>query len=170
MAEQKPDASAPGDRRPAPPRRRTMTAVGSLTPRIAGRSFARRGFDEPALLARWDQVVGDWLAGFTVPERLVRGDLTVRVGSGALAPELQHLAPQLIERINGFFGYAAVTRLRVVQGPVPRRPAVAPPPPPPLDPEQEAALATRLAPIEDGDLRESLARLGRVLAARTRGS
>ena len=31
------------------------------------------------------------------------------------ATELQHLEPQVLERINGFFGYAAVKRLRLIQ-------------------------------------------------------
>jgi hypothetical protein len=45
------------------------------------------------------------------------GTLHVRV-TGPFALELQHLTPQVIERINGFFGYAAVGRLALIQGPV----------------------------------------------------
>ena len=43
----------------------------------------------------------------------------------ASAPEIQHRAPQLLERINGFFGYGAVARLALVQGPPLRPPAPA---------------------------------------------
>src|SRR5205823_482287 len=47
--------------------------------------------------------------------------LTVR---GAHAPMMQHIAPEIVEWVNRFFGYAAVARLQIRQGdiakPVPR--------------------------------------------------
>ena len=46
--------------------------------------------------------------------------LTVRV-DGPLALELQHAAPQILERVNGFVGRRAITELRIVQGPLPKR-------------------------------------------------
>ena len=46
------------------------------------------------------------------------GVLKLRAAPGA-ALELQHRAPLIIERINLFFGRAAVTRLALVQGPLP---------------------------------------------------
>jgi hypothetical protein len=43
--------------------------------------------------------------------------LTIRV-EGAMALELQHLAPQIIDRLNGYYGHAAIGRLNIIQGPV----------------------------------------------------
>jgi hypothetical protein len=71
--------------------------------------------------------------------------------------ELQHLAPQLIGRINTAMGQALVQRLRFVQAalPPPRR---APPPPAPVAlPEK---LSAALDGVEDPELRAALARLG----------
>ncbi len=78
--------------------------------------------------------------------------------------ELQHRAPLLIERVNAFFGRLVVTRLVLVQGPLP------------LDSASSEAglrspaycgmdrLHSRLSGIADPQLREALARLGRAVA------
>lgn len=84
----------------------------------------------------------------------------MRVAPG-LAPEVQHRSPVIIERINGFFGYRAVARLVLVQGPPVRRTGrPAPPRLRPLRPEERGALDRRLAGIDDPTLREALRRLG----------
>ena len=56
------------------------------------------------------------------------GTLILRV-RGSFAIELQHMAPQLLERINGYLGYGAVARLKFEQGrlPRPKPPALAEP-------------------------------------------
>lgn len=148
-------------------------ALSALLPRIAGKALRERGFDTAAIVTDWPAIVGELLASETVPEKLVRprgansgGTLHIRV-NGAFATELQHLEPVMIERINGFFGYAAVARLALIQGPVspytrkrkksPDRAESAPLP---------AALIGELAEIEDEDLRAALERLGRALRDR----
>ena len=53
---------------------------------------------------------------------LIHGDgvLQVRV-AGPLAVELQHLAPQVLERVNTYLGYRAVTQLKLSRGVLPAR-------------------------------------------------
>ena len=87
--------------------------------------------------------------------------LTIHVG-GASALELQHSEPQVVERINDFFGYPAVARLRLIQAP-PVRPVkrAAPAPTRPLAADELAALAAAVAIVGDPELRGALARLGR---------
>lgn len=146
-------------------------AVAALTrPIVAKRGFARAG-----LVAEWATIVGDRLASSSVPERVSYppkqsrdGTLHLRVASGSLAMELQHLEPELIERINGYFGYPAIARVRLIQGPLPAaasRPA-RPLPPRSLTSEEEHALGERLAGVGDADLRSALAALGRAVMAR----
>jgi len=134
--------------------------------------FARRGFADGAIVADWSAIVGDRLAGHSAPEKVdfPRGDrtdgtLTLRVDASGLATELQHLAPQLIERINGFFGYAAISRLRFVHGPLPDRPAPSRRDRPPPSPSAIHAAADSVADVEDDSLREALDRLGRSVLA-----
>jgi hypothetical protein len=153
-------------------------AVGSYVPGIARRVFEARGFPSAGLLADWPEIIGHDFAAITVPERLVwprraefqekdagksktlypqrrsGATLVLRV-EGPRALEVQHAAPQLLERINVFFGYRAVSDLRLVQGPVRRetQPTRAPSRRRGGEPELDHA-------VEDEPLRAALARLG----------
>jgi hypothetical protein len=88
--------------------------------------------------------------------------LRLRVAS-AFATEAQHLEPVLIERINAFFGYGAVARLTLVQGPALNAP-VAPPKLRPLSAVEQQALDARVAGVADPELRAALQRLGSAVA------
>jgi len=162
--EAKPRALAPVDAR----------AGGGLRPlagtldRLIARSGHKRGFAEARVLTDWRLVVGDVLAERTAPDRLARsrddsgGTLHLRVANG-WATDVQHLAPVIIERVNAFFGYRAVSRLTLRQGevrphrerPVPIRRALAP--------DEERALAEAVRCVDDPELAEALARLGRAV-------
>jgi len=147
------------------------TAIGAYVPGIARAAFETHGFPSANILSDWPDIIGAEFAGITSPERLVwpRGpeaDTTSRtqhraVGAilvlrvdGPRSLEVQHIAPQLLERINIYFGYRAVSQLRIVQGPV-RREAVREPCP--------AATANEDFPldrdIQDEGLRDALSRL-----------
>ena len=82
----------------------------------------------------------------------------------SFALEIQHLAPQLIERINSFFGYRAVGNLTLRQAPLPARKAAAVKTQRNLSPDAEARLKRQLDSVEDPDLRLALERLGRNFA------
>ena len=98
-------------------------ALAALLPKLTKPLYRARGFAEAGVLNDWPNIVGRPLADYTAPERLgPDGTLVARVG-GAWALELQHLEPLVLDRIAGYFGYRAVTRLALVQGPLPPRPA-----------------------------------------------
>lgn len=147
--------------------------LSAVLRKVAGPALRRRGFFEASLVTDWPAVVGEYLAAHCVPEKLTfpRGRAAEAVlelrADSAFALELQHLEPQILERINGHFGFAAVGRLKIVQGPMPMPPA-----PPPasraLAPEEEEALESQLASVKPEGLRAALKRLGR--AVRTAGS
>ena len=148
-------------------------ALAAAVSRLTAPVFGRRGFAQGAVVNEWAAIVGAHLARHTVPEKIVHaeggreeGTLHLRVDSGALAIELQHLEPQLIERVNGYFGYRAVGRVKLAQGPLPRRlekPGAAPRE---IDMAEEKDLAGRLAAIDDADLRAALDSLGRAVMGR----
>ena len=157
-------------------RGRGPRALAGVLHKVTRPIFGKRGFTVGAVVTEWPTIVGRHLAAHTVPERIAyqgggrdHGVLHLRVDSGALATELQHLEPQLLDRINGYFGYRSVERLRIVHGPLPS--AEAPPKPAlrTLDQTEEKDLADRLATIEDEDLRAALDALGRVVVARDEG-
>ena len=166
-------AKTPRRKRPPndPSRRkeRGLLAVGASLPTIAAPALRKRGFARAKLITDWPAIAGDLLARETVPQKLVfprgspgGGILHLRVSSG-FALELQHIAPQLIERINGFFGYEAVADLRYQQGPIPplRKPRRIGPKR--LADIDEARLQRNLEAIEDPELRNALADLGRAV-------
>ena len=172
--------SAPKDTHRAPPfaKRRRAVPLADLIGDALTPSARKRGFASAAILTHWDSIVDAETALTALPERLIwprrragdeeagGGATLVVATNGASAMVLQHTAPLLIDRLNTFFGWRAVERLKIVQRPIPVREAP-PPPPPPLSAEDEAALAERLAALEDSPLKVALERLGRaVLSAR----
>lgn len=144
-------------------RARRPRALAAILPRVTKSAFRARGFAEGGVLTDWPDIVGQPLADYTIPESLgPNGVLQVRV-SGGWALELAHLEPLVLERIAGYYGYRAVERLALVQGPVrppgkPARPALRP-----LEAHEEAALDACVADTSGAGLREALRRLGRAV-------
>jgi len=146
---------------PGSERRPGFRAAGASVSRVVGPIVARQGGGILARLkAEWAAIIGPGLAAVTWPEALVHGTLRLRVTSSK-ALEVQHRIPLVIERVNLFFGREAVTRLALVQGPLPLPAPLPPEPARPLRPGDAAALDRQLAPIENPELRDALARLGR---------
>jgi hypothetical protein len=143
---------------------RGFRAVGVAVSKITVPIVARRGGGVLVRLkSQWAAIVGpDW-AEVSWPTTLGRdGVLKLRAAPGA-ALELQHRAPLVIERINLFFGRPVITRLALVQGPLPLPPGPSRPLVRPLSEREATALDRRLSAIADPDLRKALTRLGRVV-------
>jgi hypothetical protein len=164
MTERKSRAKPPKEE----PRRRGQRAVAELLPDIGAAAFKRFGFVQSAVVSRWGEIVGTRYAEVSAPESIrfptgkkSDGTLTLTV-TGAHAPMMQHVAPAIIERVNQFFGYAAVARVVIRQGamPAPRQRAA----PPSLRPVP-AELGDSLRNIVDPELRECLSALAGAVAA-----
>ncbi|UCH73784.1 MAG: DUF721 domain-containing protein [Rhodospirillales bacterium] len=166
----RPKQAKDGGKRGGGPRPLAATLGG-----IAGRTLGRRGFAEGGLIADWRAVVGPELAASCWPDRIrfprgrtSGGELRIRV-AGGLATELQHLVPQLLERINGHFGYRAIDRITILQAPpdaamAARARARARPPGNAKTPgADDESLAAALAAVDDPEIRAALARLGRAM-------
>lgn len=128
---------------------------------------SKAGFGSAAILAQWRDIVGGELGLRTRPEKIVwprQGEeqpkpatLVVRAEGGD-ALEIQHMTREIVDRINAFFGWPAVGKVKVRQAPVAR--ASAPAENPPQEPDRPAPPAD-LSGIDDPELREALERLGR---------
>ena len=151
-------------------------ALSATLPKITKAVLDKGGRDYATIIAEWPAIVGQALAGSSQPEKLIRrragderssgGVLTIRVSGGA-ALEIQHREPQIIERINSYIGYRAVTRLKLVQGVLTRRPRLGLPPARELDGAESQAIDSAAGHVSDPDLRSHLARFGRALATGT---
>lgn len=159
-------------------RRYSPAPVGARIGAIAHAAFAKRGFTQSHVLAHWPEIAGVQLAEFSSPEKLIfprasgegaRRDgatLVVRV-DGPIAVEIRHLEPQIVERINSYYGHSAVAKLKLVQGPLPVKRGARLRRLRPLTADERAALAQELEKIEEPALKAALAKLGeRVVGAR----
>ncbi|WP_081774234.1 DUF721 domain-containing protein [Sphingomonas sp. URHD0057] len=150
------------------PRSCRPRAAGDLVGDIGGQSFRRFGFVQSSIVSRWSEIVGERYAKVSSPEsirfpvgRKTSGVLTLLV-DGAHAPLIQHLSPLIMERVNRFFGHAAINRLVFRQG---RPPAArAKPDRPQLRPVPKE-LGEGLREIADPELRACLESLAGRIAA-----
>ena len=138
--------------------------------------FSRYGFAYAEVLGQWAAIVVEELGQVSVPERIrwpratgssgdgVKrgGTMVLRVAEGR-ALEFQHMVPRIMERINGFYGYEAITALKILQGPVTPPAAAKRQPAPEIDPQ---VLGDQAEAIHDEALRAALLRLGTAVSQR----
>jgi hypothetical protein len=136
--------------------------VGTLVPRITRPAFRRRAPATAQVLADWTAIIGPAIAAVTTPRRLSNSTLTIAC-SGPIAMELQHLAGEVMARINAHLGNQTVSALRFVQtlDRTPTAPAIPQVP----DAARLAAVEASLTKLPEGELRAALAALGRSMAA-----
>lgn len=136
----------------------------------------QRGVALAEIINRWAEIVGPLLTTETQPEKLIYAAgaghaATLEIGvSPAFALELQHLSPLIIDKVNGYFGFRAVEKLRLKQTPIrrPESPQKAGRSSQPLSAEQRQKLEELLVGVEDRELRQALENLGRSLFGASR--
>ena len=158
--------------------RRAADQTRPVLDQVAG----RHGFAQADVLLRWAEMVGEALAPTCRPVRVsYRGARDQNQGlgatlvvqtNGARAPEVEHLAPRIIERVNQFYGYRAVARIRITQsgaapGVAEAQATHAAPAFDPTGAETDRAAALTEG-VEDAGLRAALTRLGANVLARSR--
>ncbi|MFZ5794246.1 MAG: DUF721 domain-containing protein [Sphingomonas sp.] len=168
------DPAKPAIKRAEPekPRGGRARSVAELLPDAGRAAFRRFGFVQSAVVSRWGEIVGPRYAGVSAPESIkfphgqhIGGTLSLVV-RGAHATMMQHIAPEIVERVNRFFGYEAIVRVQIRQGDVPApAPRAAPPSLRPVPVELGASLRT----IADPELKAVLEALAAGVAA-TRGA
>jgi len=146
--------------------------LGTVLPQATDPIARRRGFQNGEILTRWAEIVGLEIAEKSSPEQLsyaqgkgIGGTLRVRVES-AWALELQHLEPVIVERINTFFGHAAVSHLKLIQAPVGNDPPPKRAPTPEATEAQAESVDQVVSEVDDEDLRAVLRALGESIASR----
>lgn len=156
-------------------------AAGLLRAQIRVASEAR-GFALTRLLTHWADVAGDDLAQITRPVKMSygraegMGATLVLLVQAAHAPMVQMALPQLKERVNGTYGYNAISRITLTQTAAsgfaegqaeflakPKAARV-------VAPEILAQAAAQAAPIADADLRNALERLAQNVLSRKKPS
>jgi hypothetical protein len=154
--------------------RRGIVQISEVANGLIDPLLAKRAGINTMLLGSWEEIAGTEFAESTRPERITwprrasemsgegggyqPGVLTIAC-EGARALFLSHQQGEIIQRINGFFGFPAISQVRIVQKPVaikPRRP----PKPRPLTGEAARHLDDLVGGIEEDALKAALKRLG----------
>lgn len=152
------------------PRGGEARQIADLMPAIGRTAFRRFGFVQSSVVTRWPEIVGERHARHCMPEsiRFPPGEkadgILQLVVTPAHATIIQHVIPEIIERVNRFFGYRAVARVKIRQGVVQapkakEAPRTAPPSLRPIPIE----LGDSLRDIGDPELRTVLESLARSL-------
>ena len=106
------------------PRGGPAKPIADLMPQIGRAAFRRFGFVQSSVVTRWPEIVGEHHAQVCMPEsiRFPPGEksegILQLVVLPAHAPLIQHVIPEIVERVNRFFGYKAVVRVKMRQGEV----------------------------------------------------
>lgn len=148
-----------------------MRQIGRSISDLLDPLVAKRANVDLSLALAWQQVAGEKLAGRTQPLKILwpqrqHADEAFKPGTLLLAAEgsvvldLQYQSSELLDRINRFFGYPAVNRIKIEQKPIVRFRERQKPVEPVLSQAEQAELATSLERIDDAGLRETLLRLG----------
>ncbi len=158
---------------------RGFKRTGSLLNDQIRKAGESRGFAVSRLLTHWEEIVGPEMAAMARPVKVGYGrgamgaTLTV-LTTGAYAPMLEMQKDQLRQKVNGVYGYNAISRVHITQtaptgfteGQVdfayaPKTRKQAEPAP------EDVAEAEREAKgVENDDLRAALERLGRNVLTR----
>ncbi|HPF46526.1 MAG: DUF721 domain-containing protein [Alphaproteobacteria bacterium] len=152
-------------------------SIAELAGAINNTTFQRFGFVKSDILIHWKEIVGAVLAKSSLPERLIMpknndydgiraGTLHIRV-EGSFAPEMQHLEPLVIDRINSYYGYKAIEKLVFHHGMINPVPKTKNYQKPILNDSQKSELESLLKNIKDDKLRKSLFTVGAELISRS---
>lgn len=154
-------------------KRRKFQGLSTLVPEIrtlTKKALGTRGFAGSDILEHWEDIVGVDLARGVSPQKLTferdnrtHGTLVVKSAGGAFAMLFEHQKDRVIGRINSFFGYPAVSRIKIIQGSLKLKTIPIKPIPKLIPKEQLDELKEKVALIEDDELREKTFELGKTL-------
>jgi len=157
---------------PRPPERARggeARMIGDLMPAIGRTAFRRFGFVQSSVVTRWPEIIGAAHARNCAPESIrfpvgekSEGTLHLVVSPGH-APIIQHVIPEIIDRVNRFFGYRAVAQVRMRQGAVQVPATKDPKKAPPSLKAGPIELGAGLRDVGDPELRTVLESLARSL-------
>ena len=132
--------------------------------------LGKHGLVEIDILSNWENIAGSELSQYSIPQKITfkrdeknNGTLHLAVPSGAFALEIKHKEKIIIEKINQYFGYNAVSSLKIIQNqdiplkedkPVNNNKSL-------VSEEEEKYIHSISKPVKNANLRKALENLGR---------
>lgn len=151
--------------------------MGAFVQKLTRSTLLRRGIHRHQILLDWHTIVGKKLSSLSCPLRITRpkdaqsgGTLHLQVLSGA-SLLIDSSKDLVLERINRYYGYQVVSRLKILQTPSLRG---ALPQAPPVKKQQKEKADVTLTPtlqkalegISDPDLKEALTEFSRTFQSK----
>lgn len=97
---------------------RLSEGIAPLLKKLLG----KQGLAEIEILSNWINIVGEEIAEYSLPQKIEfksgsrnGGILHLIAAGGAFALEIQHKTPIILEKVNTFFGYRAVEKIKIIQ-------------------------------------------------------
>ncbi len=138
---------------------------------LAKNVLGKRGFSNVDLIAHWRDIVGETLSEGVKPDKItypknerINGTLCVRVQGGAFATMFEHQKNIVLDKINTFLGYQALSNIKILQdNQIELKSKAVNLPQQPLTEAQHKKLLERTADIKDEQLRQQMYEIGKKL-------
>jgi hypothetical protein len=148
--------------------KRRATRIGFYTQEILKPVFKERGLMEGKLVTQWARIVGPKLSRLTLPEKVsfpkgrkAEGTLHLKVTSSS-ALLIQYSQNLILDQVNTFFGYKALSKLRMTHGFMPPQEKMNPPSLP-LSQKEKEWIENLLESVSDPELKTYLGKLGEAI-------
>ena len=136
---------------------------------ITSKVYGKYGFLNGTIVQDWQKIVGAEYANSIFPEKITfparkrnNGILTVKASSHSTSLIFQHIHSYVIDRINMYYGYRAVDRIKVIVGKIETAaPEIVTSVEVCISETEEKAIETLVENIDNEELKESLKNLGR---------
>lgn len=160
------------------PKPANFTDVGQLTASLLAPMLKKRVGINIELISHWTEIVGRDIADQCQPVKIIwpkrisefddfKPACLVIACDGFAALKLSHQSAEFISRINAFFGYKAIDRIKIKQQPVSQPVQSLPSLKPVISKELNRKIGEMTKDIDDSALRRSLQELAECVMAKT---
>ncbi len=95
--------------------------IGNCLPKIVDKNIKEKNFIEVSLIKKWREIIGDDIAKFCWPIKIIfsniknsNGVIFLKTKRGR-SMEIEFKNEEIIEKLNQYFGYNAISKISVVQ-------------------------------------------------------
>ena len=99
-----------------------LTGVGKTIRPLVKQLFGKNGAMQIELAANWEEIVGAKLFQYVLPLKIsfnkderTNGTLHLMVFGGAFAMETENNKLKILQKVNSFFGYEAISKIKILQ-------------------------------------------------------
>ena len=99
-----------------------LTGVGKTVRPLVKQILGKNGFMLIELMESWEDIVGQKLSNYALPQKIsfakderTNGTLFLMVFGGAFAMEIESNKLKILQKVNSFFGYEALSKIKILQ-------------------------------------------------------